>query len=74
MNSIEPGLYKHWKGNFYRVLFCAVLDDSITGIREPAVVYIPLTSGDGTPNIRSIRTFTEEIKQGEYKGPRFFKV
>lgn len=68
---IKPGLYKHWKGMFYRVVMPEVaLDDSVMGHRIFAVVYVPLY-GDGQPCIRTVANFTEHINQDGYTGPRF---
>lgn len=38
---IEPGNYKHYKGNMYRVLFMA----KHTETEEPLVIYISLENG-----------------------------
>lgn len=66
--SVEPGVYQHYKGKFYRVLMLGVID----GSREPAVIYVPLW-GDGEPTVRTVKDFTEELKTGDYIGPRFRK-
>lgn len=66
--SIRPGIYKHWKGRFYRVLMTAV--DSET--RELLVIYIPLY-GVGEPTVRTAKDFTRKLKQDGYTGRRFWR-
>lgn len=35
MNEVKPGLYRHFKGGEYRVLYCAAHSETM----EPMVVY-----------------------------------
>ena len=46
MMMVEPGLYEHYKGGMYRVLFC--VRDSTNGEHEgrSLVVYVSLTTGN----------------------------
>lgn len=69
--SVEPGLYKHHKGNFYEVLM--VGKHSETG--EELVVYKALydhpVHGYGAIWIRPIGMWSEEVRPGVL---RFEKV
>ena len=56
---ILPGIYKHYKGNFYRVLFVA--KDSNNGPDEDrnVVVYVSLSAEGKTPGRVSVRAEKE---------------
>ena len=65
-NSIKPGIYRHFKGNDYRVLFTARHSETL----EEYVVYQALYN-DGGIWIRSLSMWNETV---EYQGkpcPRF---
>ena len=64
---IKPGVYRHFKGKRYRVLFEAV--NSETG--ERMVVYLALY-GEGKVWVRPASMWTEHVERGGYSGPRFY--
>jgi hypothetical protein len=66
---IELGVYKHFKGNLYRVILTAT--DANT--EEIIVIYVPLY-GNGRVSARTEADFTEEVDRLNYKGARFVKV
>lgn len=64
--KIKPGVYRHYKGNHYRVLGEVVLD----GPRTLMVLYIPLY-GKGEPTVRHKAEFlslvgTDQVKRFEF--------
>lgn len=66
MNNISPGLYKHYKGALYRVLYCATHTE--TG--EIFVIYHSLQNPSALW-ARPLFMFTESVElQGE-SVPRF---
>lgn len=69
MQEIEPGRYRHFKGNEYEVI--AVARHSET--HEPHVVYRPL-DGDSGWWIRPLSMFLETVERDGYIGPRFRKI
>ncbi len=66
MQTFKPGIYRHFKGNFYRALFLATHSET----REPMVVYIALY-GDGGIFTRPLSMWGETVKRDGYEGPRF---
>ncbi len=66
MAGIKPGIYRHYKGNQYKVLFEAT--DSET--EEKVVVYQCLY-GDYSMWVRSRKMFLETVKVEEKRVPRF---
>ena len=64
--TINPGCYEHYKGNFYQVLFTA--NHSETG--EVMVVYQALY-GEGKIWVRPASMWNEMITVGTKKVPRF---
>lgn len=62
-NAIEPGIYRHFKGNEYQVFFVATDTES----EEPVVVYKALYGEKGMW-VRPLAMFTETI---EREGQRF---
>lgn len=69
MTRTPPGIYRHWKGNLYRVLFVA-LDSNNDRAHEPTVVYLSLDPGphQGQINVRHESEFHELLPDGT---PRF---
>ena len=70
---IVPGIYRHYKGGLYRVLFTA--HDSTNGPREGStvVVYVSLTTG--RINVRAADQFVEPVGAVGYAStPRFALV
>jgi hypothetical protein len=70
MREIKPGIYRHFKGNEYRVLGVA---KSSEDLEEKFVVYYPLyeTAGDVKMNIRPLEMFAEEIERDGKRMQRF---
>lgn len=62
---VKPGVYKHYKGGVYKVLFTASHSD--TG--EPMVVY--MNEEHGTYYVRPLSEFTSNVTQGTETYPRF---
>lgn len=64
--NLRPGVYRHFKGNEYLLLFLARHSETT----EPMVVYRALYGGGGIW-VRPARMWTEEVKREDYQGPRF---
>jgi hypothetical protein len=69
MTEIEPGRYRHFKGNEYEVLGVARHSET----HEPLVVYRRL-SGQGGLWVRPLAMFLEPVSRDGYSGPRFTRV
>ena len=67
MQEIQPGLWKHFKGNLYRVMYVAL--HSETG--EEIVVYQALYGQRGMW-VRPASMWTEHVERDGYSGPRFY--
>ncbi len=67
MTQIEPGIYRHFKGNEYEVLFLATHSET----RETMVVYRALYGERGLW-VRPASMWTEQIERDGYSGPRFY--
>jgi hypothetical protein len=66
MNSLRPGIYKHYKGNLYQVMEVATHSET----RESMVVYRPLY-GERALWVRPLAMFTEEVEVNGVMVPRF---
>jgi hypothetical protein len=66
---VEPGLYRHFKGNTYRVLFTARHSET----EEPLVIYHPADYPDSLW-ARPEEMFEEVVDRPEGRGPRFLRV
>ena len=69
MTDIQPGLWKHFKGNLYRVMGIAL--HSETG--EEMVVYQALYGQRGMW-VRPAGMWLEQVEREDYSGPRFVWV
>ena len=69
MQEIEPGLWKHFKGNLYRVMYVAL--HSETG--EEMVVYQALYGQRGMW-VRPASMWLEAVDRDGYCGPRFVRI
>lgn len=69
MQEIKPGLWKHFKGNQYRVLGVAL--HSETG--EEMVVYQALYGQRGLW-VRPAAMWLEQVEREGYSGPRFVRL
>lgn len=64
--EIKPGVYRHFKGNLYRVLSVATHSETL----EPMVVYQALYGQQGIW-VRPAAMWADQIDRPEYSGPRF---
>lgn len=69
MQEIQPGLWKHFKGNLYRVIYVAL--HSETG--EEMVVYQALYGQRGMW-VRPASMWLEHVERDGYSGPRFVRL
>ena len=69
MEEIKPGLWRHFKGNLYRVYGIAL--HSETG--EEMVVYQALYGQRGMW-VRPAAMWLEQVEREEYSGPRFVRL
>jgi hypothetical protein len=67
--SLKPGVYKHFKGDNYRVIGVARVSGESDELPE-VVVYQGLYEGEPI-FVRPIAMFCDSIDRPEYKGPRF---
>ena len=71
MNKIKPGIYQHYKGNNYQVLFVAKHSDTL----EDLVIYRALYNSDEFGNnalwARPLKMFLGEVEKDGEKIPRF---
>ncbi|MBI5926521.1 MAG: DUF1653 domain-containing protein [Aquabacterium sp.] len=67
--SIEPGTYRHYKGNLYDVLGVARHSETL----EPLVVYRP-QYGDRAMWVRPWAMFFEQVEVNGVHMPRFERV
>lgn len=65
----KPGLYRHYKGNEYRVLGLARHSETL----EPLVVYQALYGERGTW-VRPAAMWSEVVEAGGKRVPRFARV
>lgn len=66
MNEIRPGLYRHFKGNEYRVLYTATHSETL----EPMVVYQALYGQRGIW-VRPAAMWNETVTREGKTMPRF---
>ena len=66
METLRPGIYRHFKGNEYELLYIATHSET----EEPMVVYRALY-GDGGVWVRPLPMWTEHVERDGYSGPRF---
>ena len=69
MMELKPGLYRHFKGNLYRLLYVAKDSETL----EPMVVYQALY-GDHGIWVRPAAMWNERVERDGYCGPRFYPV
>lgn len=70
--SLEPGLYKHFKGNKYKVLGVGYHTET----EEYCVVYVSIEPKKGTPAmwLRPYDMFIETVEVDGTVVPRFQKI
>lgn len=66
METLRPGIYRHFKGNEYQLLYIAKHSET----EEPMVVYRALY-GEGGVWVRPLPMWTEHVERDGYSGPRF---
>lgn len=67
--TIVPGKYRHFKGNYYRVIGVAQHSETL----EEMVVYQALY-GEGGLWVRPAAMWNETVDRDGYCGPRFVRV
>jgi hypothetical protein len=66
---LKPGIYKHFKGKTYKVLYVATHSETL----EEYVVYQALY-GENKYWVRPLKMFIENVDKGDYQGPRFIWI
>lgn len=69
MMELKPGLYRHFKGNLYRLLYVAKHSETL----EPMVVYQALYGEKGIW-VRPAAMWNEHVDRDDYHGPRFIPI
>ena len=69
MMQLKPGLYRHFKGKEYRLLYVAKHSETL----EPMVVYQALYGEQGYW-VRPASMWNEWVDREDYQGPRFYPV
>ena len=66
MSQLKPGVYRHFKGNLYRLITIARHSETL----EEMVVYQALY-GEGGFWVRPAAMWDEIVEKENYTGPRF---
>lgn len=66
MSELKPGVYRHFKGNLYRLITVARHSETL----EEMVVYQALY-GEGGYWVRPAAMWDEIVEKDGYSGPRF---
>ena len=69
MMELRPGLYRHFKGNAYKLLYVAKHSETM----EPMVVYQALYGEQGIW-VRPASMWFEHVDRDDYHGPRFYPI
>lgn len=64
--ELKPGIYRHFKGNRYKLLYIARHSETM----EPMVVYQALYGEQGIW-VRPAAMWSEHVERDGYAGPRF---
>ena len=67
--ELKPGLYRHFKGNLYKLLYVAKHSET----QEEMVVYQALYGEMGIW-VRPASMWNEHVDRDGYSGPRFYPV
>ena len=67
--ELKPGLYRHFKGNLYRLLYVAKHSETL----EDMVVYQALYGEQGIW-VRPASMWSEHVERNGYCGPRFYPI
>jgi len=66
VSELKPGIYQHFKGNRYQLLYVARHSETL----EDMVVYRALY-GEGGVWVRPASMWNEHVDKNGYSGPRF---
>ena len=69
MTELRPGLYRHFKGNKYKLLYVVKHSETL----EPMVVYQALYGEQGIW-VRPASMWFEHVDRDDYHGPRFYPI
>jgi len=69
MMEQKPGVYRHYKGKRYELLYTATHSETL----EEMVVYRALY-GDGGVWVRPASMWSEHVEKDGYSGPRFMRA
>ena len=69
MSELRPGLYRHFKGNLYKLLYVAKHSETL----EEMVVYQALYGEQGIW-VRPASMWSEHVERDGYSGPRFSPI
>ena len=69
MTELRPGLYRHFKGNMYKLLYVAKHSETL----EPMVVYQALYGEQGIW-VRPASMWFEHVDGDDYHGPGFYPI
>lgn len=72
--EIHPGLYKHFKGNQYRVIGTGRHSESLDELVIYRALYHSADHGAHALWVRPKEMFFDEVKKPEYTGARFVLV
>lgn len=64
---IKPGIYRHYKGNLYRVIGIARHSET----EEDLVIYQPLYDSEVKYWVRPLAMFAEKVEVNGHAKPRF---
>ena len=67
--ELQPGRYRHFKGNEYELLYVARHSETL----EPMVVYRALYGERGIW-VRPVSMWSEVVDRDGYHGPRFVRI
>ena len=67
--DLKPGIYQHFKGNRYELLYVATHSETL----EPMVVYRALYGECGIW-VRPAHMWSEHVEKDGYSGPRFVPI
>ena len=68
-SKLKPGKYKHFKGVIHKII--GVAKHTEDHDKEFVIYYHPDVSGNHQLWARPKEMFLENVKRGEYEGPRF---
>ena len=69
MSELRPGLYRHFKGNLYKLLYVAKHSETL----EEMVVYQALYGEQGIW-VRPASMWNEHVERDGYCGPWFYPI